>query len=208
MLNLQHVVVTSVARDDLPDGGAGQFIKTVTALRREYKENSLTIELLIPDFKGSPSALARITESLPDVINHNVETVPRLYRQICPGADYKQSLQLLARVKKINPAIVTKSGIMVGLGEKTSEVIELMNNLRAAGVDILTIGQYLAPTEKHYPVQEYIHPESFDYYRRKGLELGFTYVASAPLVRSSYLAGKILRFCNTQRIPHLTGNQT
>lgn len=197
-LNLKHVVVTSVTRDDLSDGGAAQFIKTVEALQNGCKKDRPSIELLIPDFKASPGSLGKIVEAAPEVINHNIETVPRLHGKICPLANYGLSIQLLAEVKKTNPSIVTKSGIMVGLGERTSEVLEVMYDLRAAGVEVLTIGQYLAPSEKHYPVREYVHPDIFDFYRRKGRELGFTYVASAPLVRSSYMAGKIFRFCRPQ----------
>lgn len=188
LLNLRHVVITSVTRDDLPDGGAEQFVSTVIALREKIK--TVTIEVLIPDFAGSPQALMKVVEVSPEVINHNIETVPRLYAEVRSGAKYLRSLELLRRVKEKNPAIVTKSGLMVGLGEEFNEVMQVMKDLRAAGVELLTIGQYLAPSAKHYPVREFAPLETFERYRTKGLELGFSDVSSAPLVRSSFNAAK------------------
>jgi len=190
-LGLAHVVITSVTRDDLPDGGAGHFYNVI----RSIKENNLdvTVEVLIPDFKGSLESLRTVIEAKPDIINHNVETVPRLYPEVRPMAVYERSLELLERVKKIDEGIYTKSGIMVGLGEKKEEVLAVFDDLRKAGCDFLTIGQYLAPSKKHHPVVEYIHLDVFREYKEIALEKGFLNVASAPLVRSSYDAAKMLR---------------
>jgi lipoic acid synthetase len=184
---LSHVVVTSVDRDDLDDGGAGQFVACIRALRERAPRT--TIEVLTPDFRRKPpEALAALVEAGPDVFNHNLETVPRLYRRIRPGADYRHSLGLLARARSLEPRLFTKSGIMVGLGEEESEVLALMDDLRAADVDFLTIGQYLRPTPRHAPVERYVHPDEFDAYAAAARERGFLLVASSPFTRSSYHA--------------------
>ena len=190
-LNLKHIVITSVTRDDLPDGGAGHFSKTIIEIRKLLPESS--VEVLVPDFNGSWEALQKIIDVQPEVINHNMETVPRLYPLVRPKAVYKLSLELLRQVKIRNKNIVSKSGIMVGLGEEKEEVIQAMKDLRQVNCDVLTIGQYLRPSPHHLEVQEYIHPDKFEEYRKIGMSLGFKYVASAPLVRSSYHAGEILK---------------
>ncbi len=189
-LNLRHVVVTSVTRDDLSDGGSEHFALTVRAIRSSLPE--ATIEVLIPDFLGNSESLDRVIASEPDIINHNVETVPRLYGEVRPQADYRQSLELLRRVKERAPRILTKSGMMLGLGEEREEVLGVLKDLRVNRCDMLTLGQYLAPSARHYPVKEYITPDNFDEYGRLAREMGFSYVASAPLVRSSYLAEEAL----------------
>ncbi|NLL88211.1 MAG: lipoyl synthase [Firmicutes bacterium] len=185
-LGLKHVVITSVTRDDLPDGGAFHFAAVITKVREQNPH--VEIEVLIPDFKGDVEALAKVVAAKPSVLNHNVETVPRLYPQVRPQARYERSLELLANAKKLDPKMITKSGMMVGLGETVDEVKAVMEDLRAAGCDLLTIGQYLAPSKNHHPVVEYIHPDTFQAYKEIGLELGFTHVESGPLVRSSYQA--------------------
>lgn len=185
-LGLKHVVITSVTRDDLPDGGAAHFADVITAVRK--KSPSVQIEVLIPDFKGDHDALAKVLYAEPDILNHNVETVPRLYAAVRPQAIYQRSLQVLHQAKRINPHIITKSGIMVGLGETMDEIKAVMQDLRKVDCDLLTIGQYLAPSKKHHPVIEYITPESFNIYKAMGMELGFKHVESGPLVRSSYHA--------------------
>lgn len=185
-MGLKHVVVTTVTRDDLPDGGAGHFAKVVNAIRA--KDSSITIELLISDLQGQKEALKIVVDSKPEIINHNVETVPRLYKEIRPMAIYERSLDVLKQVKEMDDTILTKSGMMVGLGEKEEEVIEVMKDLRDVGCDFLTLGQYLRPSEKHYPVMEYVSPETFERYRIKAEELGFKFIASGPFVRSSYKA--------------------
>lgn len=185
-MGLKHVVVTTVTRDDLPDGGAGHFAKVVNAIRA--KDSSITIELLISDLQGQKEALKTVVDSKPEIINHNVETVPRLYKEIRPMAIYERSLDVLKQVKEMDDTILTKSGMMVGLGEKEEEVIEVMKDLRDVGCDFLTLGQYLRPSEKHYPVMEYVSPETFERYRIKAEELGFKFIASGPFVRSSYKA--------------------
>jgi lipoic acid synthetase len=187
-LGLKHVVITSVDRDDQPDNGASHFAMTVRAIR--FHSPECKIELLIPDLQGKRNDLQVIVEAGIDILNHNVETVPRLYRKVRPGAEYERSLSILEWAKQINPQVKTKSGIMVGLGEKSEEVYQLMDDLREANVDIMTIGQYLRPTEKQLPVKEYITPEEFDLYREEGLKRGFAFVESGPLVRSSYHAWK------------------
>lgn len=189
-LGLKHVVITSVTRDDLPDGGAKHFSKVIKAIKT--LNNDIVVEVLIPDFRGSFEALETVIKVKPEILNHNVETVPRLYSEVRPAALYERSLELLSRVKSIDSSVLTKSGIMVGLGEKEEEVIEVFKNLRLAGCDFLTIGQYLAPSAKHYPVIEYISPDVFQRYKEKALSLGFSFVASAPLVRSSYNAAEML----------------
>jgi len=186
-LGLAHVVVTSVDRDDLEDGGAEHFARTIAAIRE--LSPSTTIEVLTPDFKGREGAIERVVEARPDVFNHNLETVPRLYPEIRPGARYFTSLELLHRVKRLDPAMFTKSGIMVGLGETREEVGQVMDDLRAADVDFLTIGQYLQPTRKHAPLDRFVTPDEFAGYVTLGRGKGFLLVASSPLTRSSYHAG-------------------
>lgn len=190
-LGLLHSVITSVTRDDLPDGGAGHFARTIRAIRDKCP--GTVVEVLIPDFKGDNKALETVVEATPDIINHNVETVPRLYNSVRPQACYERSLQVLKSVKSMNDKIYTKSGIMVGLGESREEVIEVFKDLRDAGCDFLTVGQYLSPSEKHYPVREFVHPDMFGEYKRIALDMGFGYVASSPLVRSSYNASEALK---------------
>ncbi len=187
-LGLKHAVVTSVTRDDLPDGGAGHFAHTITEIRKAAPNT--VIEVLIPDFQGNYDALKTVVAAKPDIINHNVETVPRLYDTIRPEADYKQSLELLVRVKALDDTIFTKSGFMLGLGEEVDEVNQLILELKATGLDILTIGQYLPPSEKHAPLIAYIHPDQFDAYGAYAKSIGVPNVASAPLVRSSYNAAE------------------
>ncbi|MHA1396784.1 MAG: lipoyl synthase [Candidatus Heimdallarchaeaceae archaeon] len=185
-LGLKHVVITSVTRDDLKDGGASHFAK-ITEKLREYDEN-LIIELLIPDLKGRERDIQTIVNSKPNIINHNVEVVPRLFRKVTPQANYQTSLKLLKTVKEMNPQIFTKSGIMVGLGETREEVIEVMKDLRAVKCDILTIGQYLKPPSSNLEIEEYVHPDVFKDYENTAYDLGFEFVASAPFVRSSFNA--------------------
>ncbi len=188
-LGLRYAVVTSVTRDDLPDGGASHFAAVIGAIRRIGDAAGFPrIEVLIPDFQGDAQALQTVIGAKPDVINHNVETVPRLYPEVRPQAVYARSLELLARVKAAQPSIRTKSGIMLGLGETAKEVLRVMDDLRAHGCEFLTIGQYLPPTAHHYPVREYVHPEVFERYREAALSRGFAHVSSGPLVRSSYMA--------------------
>jgi lipoic acid synthetase len=183
---MKHVVITSVDRDDLADGGADQFVQCITRIRETSP--GTTIEVLTPDFKGKEGALEALVAAGPDVFNHNLETVPRLYPSIRPGARYFHSLQLLARAKELNPAIFTKSGIMVGLGEEKDEILQVMDDLRSANVDFLTIGQYLAPTPRHAAIDRFVTPDEFAEYKRVGEGKGFLLVASTPLTRSSYHA--------------------
>lgn len=187
-LGLRYVVITSVTRDDLPDGGASVFAESVRSIRAH--DPMISVEVLIPDFLGSKQALTIVTDSLPSVINHNIETVPRLYSGIRLKADYTRSLELLRRVKTIDSNIKTKSGIMLGLGETDEEVLETIRDIRDTGCDLLTIGQYLAPSAGHAPVKRYVEPVHFKWFGEMALELGFSHVASAPLVRSSYHAGE------------------
>jgi lipoic acid synthetase len=188
-LGLEHIVITSVDRDDLPDGGAGQFVKVIEALRRSTP--ATTIEILTPDFRGRMRpAVEAIVTARPDVYNHNLETVPRLYPTIRPGARYYASLRLLEEVKGHDPAIFTKSGIMLGLGEARLEVHQVMDDMRCADIDFLTMGQYLRPTPKHAEVIEYVTPEAFETYGAIARSKGFLQVASSPLTRSSYHAGE------------------
>ena len=187
-LGLAHVVITSVDRDDLDDGGAAHFAQTIRAIRRQSP--ATTIEVLTPDFlRCPPSALETVIEARPDVFNHNLETVPGLYPEVRPGARYFHSLRLLQRAKEIDPAIFTKSGIMVGLGEDRQAVHQVMDDLRAADVDFLTIGQYLQPTPKHHAVARFIPPDEFEAYARAATGKGFLMVSATPLTRSSYHAG-------------------
>ena len=182
-MNLGYVVITSVTRDDLPDGGAGQFAKTVAALRAALPK--ARIEVLIPDFDGNIAALDVVLEAKPDVLNHNMETVARIYSKVRTKAHYGRSLSLLANAKCTAPDILTKSGLMLGLGESIGEVLELLSDLRSSGCELLTIGQYLQPTKKNLPVVKYIRPETFEALGKKALDMGFRLVASGPLVRSS-----------------------
>lgn len=184
-LGLRHVVVTSPTRDDLPDGGASLYAETVRAIRDASPQTA--IELLIPDFGGERASLERVVSAKPDIIGHNLETVPRLYH-IRAGADYRRSLEVLRLVMELDPAAVSKSGIMLGMGEAEDEVLRTLADLREAGCAYLSIGQYLAPSRLHHPVREYLPPEVFDSYREKALDMGFRHVESGPYVRSSYLA--------------------
>jgi lipoic acid synthetase len=186
-LGLEHVVITSVDRDDLPDGGAGHFAECIRAIRNSAPNT--TIEILTPDFLKKDGALEVVVEAMPDVYNHNIETVPSLYKTIRPGARYFHSLNLLHNVKKLDPQIFTKSGIMVGLGETNNEVLQVMDDLRAADVDFITIGQYLQPTKKHAIVDRFVTPEEFNYLERVAKTKGFLMVSASPLTRSSYHAG-------------------
>ena len=187
-LGLEHVVVTSVDRDDLADGGADHFARVISAIRQGSPDT--TVEVLTPDFKDRDGAIETVTVARPDVFNHNLETVPRLYPAIRPGARYFTSLELLHRVKRIDSSIFTKSGLMVGLGETREEVGQVMDDLRAADVDFLTIGQYLQPTRKHAPVDRFVTPQEFGEYAALARGKGFLLVASTPLTRSSYHAGE------------------
>ena len=188
-LGLRHAVITSVTRDDLPDGGAGHFAKVIHEIKQ--MDPSVTVEVLIPDFRGCEAALKKVIEAEPEVINHNIETVERLYPEVRPMACYNMSLKLLKNAKDINCAILVKSGIMVGLGEKKEEVFKVFKDLRISGCNILTIGQYLPPSKEHHPVVEYIHPDLFDEYKRGALEMGFEHVISEPFARSSYHAAEV-----------------
>ncbi|KHK91521.1 lipoyl synthase [Novosphingobium malaysiense] len=188
-MGLEHIVITSVDRDDLPDGGAAQFVKVIEELRRTTP--STTIEILTPDFRGKmQAAIEAIVAARPDVYNHNLETVPRLYPTIRPGARYYASLRLLEEVKRHDPSIFTKSGIMLGLGEERLEVHQVMDDMRCADIDFLTMGQYLRPTPKHAEVKEFVTPQAFDAYGAIARAKGFLQVASTPLTRSSYHAGE------------------
>src|SRR3989338_7249648 len=187
-MNLSHVVITSVDRDDLEDGGAIHFAHVIENIRALCP--TVTIEVLTPDFLRKEGALEIVVKARPDVYNHNLETVPRLYPTVRPGARYFHSLNLLNRVKELDPTIFTKSGIMVGLGEARQEVFQVMDDLRAANVDFMTIGQYLQPTPKHYPIGEFVTPSQFEEYKLMGQGKGFLLIAATPLTRSSYHAGK------------------
>ncbi len=186
-LSLAHVVITSVDRDDLPDGGAGHFAATIAALRATAP--ATTIEILTPDFLKKPGALETVVDACPDVFNHNLETVPRLYPGIRPGARYFHSLRLLDQVKQRDPAMFTKSGLMVGLGESREEVGQVMDDMRAADVDFLTVGQYLQPTPKHAPIDRFVTPDEFKGYEKLAYGKGFLKVSATPMTRSSYHAG-------------------
>jgi lipoic acid synthetase len=186
-LKLTYVVITSVDRDDLRDGGAGHFVDCIRAVRD--RSPATRIEVLVPDFRGRLDRALEILEAAPpDVMNHNLETVPRLYRQARPGSDYAHSLRLLQEFKRRVPNVPTKSGLMVGLGEDDDEILQVMRDLRAHAVDMLTIGQYLAPSTHHFPVQRYVHPDAFSMFEREAREMGFSHAACGPLVRSSYFA--------------------
>jgi lipoic acid synthetase len=183
-MGLRHVVITSVNRDELPDGGASIFAATIRAIR--HRRPSCRVEVLIPDFKGNAEALKTVMDARPDILNHNTETVPRLYRVVRPQANYAQSLELLTRAKQYG--MTTKSGLMVGLGEAENEVLAVMQDLVQTGLDVLTIGQYLQPTKEHIPVDRFVHPDEFARYKAEGEKMGFRVVESGPLVRSSYHA--------------------
>lgn len=188
-MNLNHVVITSVNRDDLPDGGASQFVQCIEAIR--VVSAKTTIEVLIPDLCGNWAALEVILQAHPDVLNHNMETIPRLYRRVRPQGDYERTLELLRRSHQIAPWVYTKSGIMVGLGETDAEVRQVMQDLRSVDCDILTIGQYLQPTPKHLAVQQFVTPDQFAEWQQFGESIGFLQVVSSPLTRSSYHAEQV-----------------
>lgn len=185
-LNLRHVVITSVTRDDLPDGGAEIFAMTIRALKRT--DPTLGVEVLIPDFQGDWNALANVMTARPDILNHNLETVPRLYARVRPKAIYTQSLELLQRAKRLSPRTPTKSGLMLGLGETRDELLQVLADLRANEVDVVTLGQYMRPTLRHLPVERYVQPEEFEDLKVLARSMGFKHVESGPLVRSSYHA--------------------
>ena len=185
-LKLRHVVITAVARDDLKDGGANHFAQTINGIRSA--DPSIVIEVLVPDFNGREESLSEVLAAKPDIFNHNLETVERLTPSVRSRAKYRLSLSVLKRAKEIDPEVVTKSGIMLGLGESEPELFQAMDDLRESGVQVLTLGQYLRPTPQHLPVVEYVSPATFETYREIGLSKGFEYVASGPLVRSSYHA--------------------
>ncbi|HWQ75364.1 MAG TPA: lipoyl synthase [Syntrophomonas sp.] len=197
-LGLKHVVVTSVTRDDLEDGGAAQFAAVIKAIRTDNPGTS--IEVLIPDFKGNAEALAIVAAAGPDVINHNVETVPRLYPEVRPQAVYSRSLEVLGNVKGRGHDILSKSGLMLGLGETRAEVVAVMKDLRAVGCDMLTLGQYLSPSPAHHPIVEYVHPDTFALLERIAFDLGFLEVNAGPLVRSSYHAARTIDKINLKKI--------
>jgi len=190
-MGLKFAVITSVNRDDREDGGAELFAMAIRAIRGRVP--GCGVEVLVPDFQGSRPAVETVMEAAPDVLNHNTETVPRLYRQVRLGARYGRSLDLLAYAKSLTPATPTKSGLMLGLGERPDEVLAVMRDLRAHRVDVLTLGQYLRPSPKHLPIVRYVPPAEFDDFRRAGLEMGFAHVESGPLVRSSYHAAESVR---------------
>jgi len=185
-LGLKHVVVTSVDRDDLPDGGAAHFAATAHQIRARVPE--CTIEVLVPDFQGNEPSVRTVAGAEIDILNHNTETVPRLYKQARPGAKYERSLDLLRLAKEHRPGLVTKTGLMLGLGEERDEILAVLEDLVQVGCDILTLGQYLQPTKAHLPVARYLHPEEFAELSREGLRIGFGHVEAGPLVRSSYHA--------------------
>ena len=201
-MNLSHVVITSVDRDDLDDGGAEHFAKTINAIRKTSPET--TVEILTPDFLKKEDALEKILKDYPDVFNHNLETVPRLYLSIRPGARYFNSLRLLNDVKDKNPNIFTKSGLMLGLGEEKNEIMQVMDDLRAAKVDFLTLGQYLQPTKKHAPVAKYITPDEFNSYKIIAESKGFLMVSSSPLTRSSHHAEEDFKVLKQNRIKKIS----
>ncbi len=194
---LKHIVITSVDRDDLPDGGANQFVECIKSVRNQAPQT--TIEILTPDFLRKNGAVELVVKAKPDVFNHNIETVPGLYSTIRPGARYFHSLHLLKKVKEIDPSIFTKSGLMVGLGETKEQVLQVMDDMRCADIDFLTIGQYLRPTLRHAPVDRYVDPEEFEFYKKMAYNKGFLMVASSPLTRSSYHAGDDFEKMRTRR---------
>lgn len=185
-LDLKHVVITTVTRDDLPDGGAGQFVATINAIHKELPE--ATVEVLISDLKGQPEPLVEIMQARPDIINHNMETVPRLYDKVRPQASYSRSLQVLKWVGMWEGVVLSKSGLMLGLGETFSEIVEVLKDLREADCDILTLGQYLSPSPEHAPIERFVHPDEFRELEETALKMGFMGVSAGPLVRSSFNA--------------------
>jgi lipoic acid synthetase len=195
-LGLRHVVITSVTRDDLPDGGADHFYRCVLAVRAR---TGAAVEVLTPDFLGDTAAIDRVLEARPEVYNHNTETVPRFYRKVRGRADYQRSLALLAHIKRRSPETVTKSGLMLGLGETTEELLDTLADLRAVDCDVLTLGQYLTPTLKHVPVARYLPPQEFDALAVLARSLGFKQVASGPFVRSSYHADEMVQHADADR---------
>jgi lipoic acid synthetase len=201
-LDLKHVVITSVTRDDLEDGGASHFARTVGALKEINPE--IVVEVLIPDFQGSETALKRVMDSRPNILNHNLETVPRLYPEVRPQAVYFRSLELLKRAKGTAPGRITKSGLMLGLGEEREEILTVMAALREVSCDLLTLGQYLRPSGRHHPVVRYVPPDEFEELRVEGEKLGFKAVFSAPLVRSSFHAAEIFKKANDPQISQIT----
>ena len=196
-MKLRFVVITSVTRDDLLDGGADHFVGVIQAVRQRCP--GVGIEVLIPDFQGSTSALKAVIKAKPEVLNHNVETVPRLYKEIRPGAEYKRSLEIIRTVKELDQSMITKSGVMVGLGETREELLDTMKDLHQANCDFLTLGQYLRPSEDHAPVMRFATPDEFSELEKIGKELGFKAIASAPFVRSSYKSAEFFE----QLSPHL-----
>jgi len=202
-LGLSHVVVTSVDRDDLPDGGAAHFAECISKMRA--KAPNTTIEVLTPDFLRKEHGIPIIVKARPDVYNHNIETVPRLYKTVRPGARYFNSLHLLKTVKELDPSIFTKSGLMVGLGESKDEVLQVMDDLRSAEVDFITIGQYLQPTPAHVAIERYVTPDEFDYYARMAKAKGFLMVSASPLTRSSYHAAEDFEVMRKAREEKLVG---
>lgn len=197
-LGLKHTVITSVTRDDLEDGGASHFVEIIKAMRRENPES--TVELLIPDLKGNWSALKKIIDAKPDILNHNIETVEPLYKKVRPMAIYNRSIELLKQVKIFDKDVYTKCGIMLGLGETEQQVLKVMDDLLEVGCDILTIGQYLRPSKNHLPVFEYITPQKFEKYKKIAIEKGFKFVASGPYVRSSYKAFEGMEILKNQNL--------
>jgi lipoic acid synthetase len=193
-MGLKYVVVTSVTRDDLPDGGAGIFAETIEKIRQEIPD--VCVEVLIPDFQGSKEALETVLHAHPDVLNHNIETVPRLYPEVRPQADYRQSLELIQRAHEYDAPLLTKSGLMLGLGEEQAEISLTLEDMLKAGCRILTLGQYLQPTKDHLPVKRYIPPEEFEEWRKTARQMGFAEVASGPFVRSSYHARELFQEVN------------
>ena len=193
-MGLKYVVVTSVTRDDLPDGGAGIFAETIEKIRQEIPD--VCVEVLIPDFQGSKGALKTVLNAYPDVLNHNIETVPRLYPEVRPQADYRRSLDLVQYAHEYDPALLTKSGIMLGLGEYQAEISLTLEDMLKAGCRMLTLGQYLQPSKDHLPVKRYIPPEEFEEWRKTALQMGFAEVASGPFVRSSYHARELFQEIN------------
>ncbi|SMC27906.1 lipoic acid synthetase [Desulfacinum hydrothermale DSM 13146] len=192
-LGLRYVVITSVTRDDLPDGGADAFVRTIGAVKERLPQ--ARVEVLIPDFQGSCRALHRVLDAGPDVLNHNVETVPRLYETVRPGARYERSLELLDRSRRHAPRLPTKSGLMLGLGETEGEIERTLQDLLEVGCSMLTLGQYLQPSRRHLPVDRFVTPDEFDHWKHKALQMGFKEVASGPLVRSSYHAQELYSAC-------------
>jgi len=205
-LGLKHVVVTSVARDDLPDQGASQFAQTVSAIHKRLPD--VIVEILTPDFRGREDLIKIVCESHPEIYNHNIETVERLHTIVRPAAKYARTMEVMRIVKKLDPSIYTKSGLMLGLGETKEEVVRTLTDLRSNGVDAVTIGQYLRPTMKHLPVVEYIHPDVFKEYEEIGTELGFAFVASGPFIRSSYNAIAFSEKVMKERLDRLDGKRS